>query len=136
MATKITQTTQIDDNRIRGLLCDAFEGGSNYWIDNICPELTGGLVFDDFKTGGSQQIPDDYWHWSQLVPLVEGCAVVVKDNEDGKFHRLDREAICRGLQLMADKYPEHFLDVVNENDDATTGDVFLQLCLFGELVFG
>jgi hypothetical protein len=26
--------------------------------------------------------------------------------------------------------------VLNENDDADTGDVFLQLCLFGEVVYG
>ncbi len=27
-------------------------------------------------------------------------------------------------------------DMLAENDDATTGDVFLQCALFGELVFG
>ena len=42
----------------------------------------------------------------------------------------------QGIQIMADKYPEHFANVINENDDAETGDVFLQCCLFGEVVFG
>jgi hypothetical protein len=32
--------------------------------------------------------------------------------------------------------PRHFADVLNENDDAGTGDVFLQCCLFGEIIFG
>jgi hypothetical protein len=37
---------------------------------------------------------------------------------------------------MADKYPRHIADILSENDDATTGDVFLQLCLFGDVVYG
>jgi hypothetical protein len=44
--------------------------------------------------------------------------------------------MVRGLQLMADKYPNHFADFMQENDDATTSDVFLQLSVFGELIFG
>lgn len=37
---------------------------------------------------------------------------------------------------MPVKYPRHWADVLAENDDATTGDVFLQCCLFGECIFG
>jgi hypothetical protein len=40
------------------------------------------------------------------------------------------------LALMAEKEPRHFGDFMGENDDATTSDVFLQLCLFGEVVYG
>jgi hypothetical protein len=37
---------------------------------------------------------------------------------------------------MAREYGRHFSDMIAENDDATTADVFLQCCLFGELVYG
>jgi hypothetical protein len=37
---------------------------------------------------------------------------------------------------MRDQYPRHYADLVEENDDAITGDVFLQLAVFGELIYG
>ena len=50
--------------------------------------------------------------------------------------KLDLDAMRHGLHLMSVKYPNHFADVMDENDDADTGDVFLQLSLYGEIVFG
>jgi len=46
------------------------------------------------------------------------------------------EMIKTGLKLFAEKDSRDFKDFLNENDDACTSDNFLQLCLFGELVFG
>jgi hypothetical protein len=49
---------------------------------------------------------------------------------------LDRVAILEGLRIMAEKEPRHFADFMTENDDADTGDVFLQCCLYGEVIYG
>lgn len=133
---KITQ--EIDDNMIIGLLCSAFEGGSNYWYFIERTELAGDLKEEDFHEGGKMQLPDQYWHWAELIPLVPGCALIITDKEsDGKEeYRLDRAALERGLQVMSDKYPHHFGDFMSENDDAITADVYLQCCLFGEAIYG
>jgi hypothetical protein len=37
---------------------------------------------------------------------------------------------------MRDQYPRHFADLVGEDDDAITGDVWLQLAVFGEVIYG
>ena len=37
---------------------------------------------------------------------------------------------------MADKHKRHFDDMVSENGDADTADVFLQCCALKELVYG
>ncbi len=37
---------------------------------------------------------------------------------------------------MRDKYPKHFGDALAHNDDAYTGDTFIQCALFGEAIFG
>ena len=37
--------------------------------------------------------------------------------------------------MMTDA-PHHYADAVTESGDAVTGDVFLQLCLFGKVIFG
>jgi hypothetical protein len=120
-------TTNVSDERIQDLLTSAFEGGSNYWYIikkyNYPPGQTRqslGIKFPHIELpfkGGSLLIGD-----------IEG------DKEYDKI--LDRTAINKGLQLMAEKYPKHYADFIAEDDDAATGDVFLQLALFGEVVFG
>jgi hypothetical protein len=37
---------------------------------------------------------------------------------------------------MKKEYPYHYADLVEGNDDAETGDVWLQLAVFGELIYG
>lgn len=51
-------------------------------------------------------------------------------------YTLDYMAIQKGLEIMAEKYPSHWADFVGGNDDADTGDVFLQCALFGEVIYG
>lgn len=143
----VSVTHDIDIERIRGLLCCGFEGGVGYWCQIIDYTFPDGVKYDDFREGGKRQDPENYWHPCQLVPTTNGCAVICnidageglseeeeKQNEEGL--RLDLEAIGRGLKIMANKYPHHFADFIQENDDATTGDVFIQCCLLGEIVYG
>ncbi len=130
--------TEISDRQLSGLLCTAFEGGSNYWYTMLNYELPKGVSIDEFRDGGSRQPKDDYWHWCQLIPLVdeEGFALTLRDMETDKDHRITRADIEKGLKIFADEYPSHFADWIDENDDATTGDVFLQCVVLGEVVYG
>jgi hypothetical protein len=113
------------------LLVSAFEGGSNYWyrIDNSRTVYARGLSNGSFE-------------YLTLVPLVEGCSLIVQHdaNEDGKYvdcpHPLNRARLIAGMQLMAEKWPHHCRDVLAENADADTGDVYLQCCVLGDLVYG
>jgi hypothetical protein len=124
--------------RLTDLLVNAFEGGSNYWYMITGYELRNGLTIEDFREGGSVQPRDDYYHWSQLIPSTKGCALFVGTKEDDfKFPIcLNRRSMRAGAQIMAEKYPRHWANLIEENDDAETGDVFLQCCLFGELIYG
>ena len=134
MEIQVTQTISITDQRISDLLCSAFEGGSNYWYriksfnkPEGAPELQ--------PREGNDQV---YRHLD--YPLTEGYSLTIEDKEDPptelKNAILNRESLAKGLQVMSDKYPKHFADFVAENDDADTGDVFLQCCCFGEVIFG
>ena len=103
------------------LLTSAFEGGSNYWI--------GGADVEG--------IPAESWEYLQDVPLIEGGVLWISvSEEDGKRYRLYWEAIVRGLITMSKKEPRHFFDAAKEDGDGITGDVFLQCCLFDEVVYG
>jgi hypothetical protein len=135
---------KVTEGRARDLLCSALEGGSNYWYVIADYEFADGVSYDDFQRGGKfgPDPADPYWHPSQLIPFHEGCALLIEDREGveigGKTQwRLDREAMKQGLVLMGEKYRDtHWSNFVCENDDADTADVWLQLALFNEVVFG
>ena len=124
---KITITKEIDitDEALSDTLCAAFEGGSNYWC--ALKEYA-----NPTKIKGSNLY--------LVLPLVEDNlhGVVLSDCEDPEttIPLLNRAALQKGLEVLRDKYPERLEEIWTENGDAETGDVFLQCCLFGEVVYG
>jgi hypothetical protein len=134
---EITTTVELSDDLIAGVLCAALEGGSNYWY-HIVGRGDIGLHPDP-------AFEKSWGRYAHVVPFREGgylefSANADDDNEtvNGRTRfTLDRAAIERGLDLMAKMNPPfHFNQIVDENYDAGTGDVFLQMCLFGTLVYG
>jgi len=126
---KILAVTEVDAQRVQDLIVGAFEGGSNYWLGN-------GRV--TLKKPEQSTLPEDGVVWygnSKLNVFAQDGFEVTIQTEDG-LKSLTPMTVATGLTLMAEKHPSHFADLVNENDDATTSDVFLQLCLFKEIVYG
>jgi hypothetical protein len=131
----------VTPDRIQGLLVSAFEGGSNYWYEKAGVDY-GGMTRDDFMShvrGWTASLIDlgaeDMWH-GYYAPFVPGCATTLYVHDDPDVPgpvRLDLDAIKRGIDLMAHNTPHHWTTFVEENEDADTGDAFLQLCLFGEI---
>ena len=128
---------EVPVDEIRSLLVGALEGGSNYWMRIENYKFPEGTTKDDFKTGKyAVKSSCGYWCIAYVLPFVENGGVVIADDEDEKEYVLDLTKIQTGLQAMAVKAPRHFADFISENHDAETSDVFLQMCLFGELVYG
>jgi len=128
---KIKTEQDIPFERISDLLCGAFEGGSNYWY----------RIEEFIKPENFDNTPEDEQFRHLSYPLNKGGALIISDAElgeegDGETHRLDLERISQGFEVMADKYPRHFSNFIQENDDSDTSDVFLQCCLFGDVVYG
>ena len=113
---------KIDAQRIADTLVSALEGGTGYWcqIDNEKGPNYNSKTCDRIAAGHAHLL------------IIEDCG----EGDEPKTHKLDRCALDLGLRIMADKYPKHFADIVNENDDAETGDVLLQCALLGEIVYG
>lgn len=123
--------------RIADLLCCALEGGSNYWYTIEKFQEPNRFEYKCF--------PDDKKPIRHIdYPMNKGGFIIVSDrraNDDADekdlvFKKIDLESMKEGLAIMSKKYPRHFNDFMCENDDADTGDVFLQCCVFGELVYG
>lgn len=129
---KVPFEIEISSERISTLLCSAFEGGSIYWAnDDYLVEID---IYDKFI---GVEIPKMY---DYEFPLYDyGFIAFRQYDENGvniETDYLDKRALIKGAKIMAQKYPRHFNDVINYDDDAITGDVYLQCCLFGEIVYG
>lgn len=145
MSFKIVFEHEFSDEDVANLLCCGMEGGINYWA-RIAEYETPEHFPERSVFGDRQLFPHiDYPIAGGAVLIQEHCDAADMSEDgilvdgDGKplvMHTLDREALNRGLKVMAAKYPRHFQDFLNEDADATTGDVFVQCCLFGEIVYG
>lgn len=115
-----TITTKVDVpvSRVADLVCCALEGGSTYWCEDFQPAYPPGV------------------EWGHEA-VAHGAPFSVKpDDDDAVLVSSGPKHIQRTLQLMADKHPFHWEEFMHENEDANTGDVFFQLLVFGEVVYG
>jgi hypothetical protein len=123
---EISVKINVDDRRIQDLLCCAFEGGSNYWykILQIVKPTTHGFE----KITGVERL--------YQYPLDPTGRIVIGDREDPELKEiLDINSIKKGLVVMQEKFPCDWSNFMTCHEDADTGDVFLQCCLFSDVIF-
>lgn len=124
MATKtfgIKCVIQISQEMITNLFITAFEGGCNYWVHEV-------KLYDYHAT---QVDYDEHTNFSDDIKVIH----FNYDEESFSSKNLYMYSIQPGLETMAKKCPEHFADIIEDNIDAETADVFIQCCLFGEIVY-
>lgn len=126
----------VPEKDIAHLLNSGYRGIS-YWCPRqpfkyIKPKIVK-PVMDAGEKNAKVWVMEDY-------PLLKGGAVEFFTSDDhtgGKTKcRLSRKTIARGLLLMAKKpYTHHFAAFMQENFDEITGDVFIQLSVFGKIEY-
>lgn len=120
----------ITDEQRENLLCSAIEGGSNYWYylgQDACTIVE--------KYGDSSQTPFVTLMWKAIKA---GESIPIRDTEDHKtiLGTINIKSIDEGEQIMSDKYPHILADILSDNDDAGTGDIWFQLAVMKEVVYG
>jgi hypothetical protein len=117
-------TVEIPDQRVADLIVTGMEG--NAW-------------FDIKKVHRPEGFEKAYYN---EVPLLAGGSVVITDysvEEEGEKpvnYVLNRETLEKGLKLLAAyQQPRHWKNFIEENEDQETGDVFIQLCCFGDVLY-
>ena len=136
MTANITISIDIPRSRIYDLIVTANETGSGYWARVISETIPEGADLSWMED------PEDAKRWPHHAAALCGGSVTYGEvNEDTgrvgrKRYTLDAAAIARGLAIMATEHAQHFADLMTENDDMYTADVFLQLCLFGDVRYG
>lgn len=131
----LTQSHFLTQEGLSDLLSVATFG--NYWPcikikrseHHLAEEYKNECIEDKWAAvlinGGTLVVYDEYEMDSELY-----------DGEEPTKHYLTLKDVRKGLRLMKKDYPYHYADLVEENDDAETGDVWLQLAVFGEVIYG
>ena len=131
----LTQKHFLSHEGLSNLLSVATFG--NYWPHIKIKRSEYHLAEED-----KNECIEDKW----AAVLINGGTLVVYDEYENDNELNDGEApvkyystikdVRKGLRLMKKLYPRHYADLMEENDDAITGDVWLQLTIFGEIVYG
>lgn len=128
---------EINKGRIADLLCSAVEGA---WYLRGLIELhsthfpSQGISKEELSTVSGWEDGK----YCYIYPLFGDGYIRFDDIGEDKVEKyyLNYEAIEKGLKIFEKDYPNQFSNWLNENDDAITGAVFLQCCLFGEEKYG
>lgn len=124
----IVMNISIDRNVLRGLLCTAIEGGSNYWatFSNAERNAEGDYVrvkVTEIDRSGQRRV-NRYITAEALAHGLERLAQAGTQPDPARHH------FDPGVAM------KHFGEAISETGDASTADVVLQMTIFGELVYG
>ena len=127
----IMTTTTITPQRIADMMTAAIEG--NYMVRSWCT----GVYWKSKDTTPPDFGKDGPWYANAKTYDGEFEIAIHEadgDEADGgeKVHRLTRAEFEKGLALLAQKAPEHFADIVNDEEDGATADIMLQFIALGE----
>jgi hypothetical protein len=144
---KLTKEDIID------LFVTALEGGSNYWYymdlpDNIKSygQFISEAVGEYILQGNKVYFYDDELR-SEVIRnfnrgeyKIEGDIIDQKrfdeDIDETYLGYVDMDKILDSISVIKTEYPEIWENILLEQADAGDADVFLQLCVMGEIVFG
>ena len=124
---EVKATVKIPNEKIQDLIITALEGACRYWASFKFPT--------DYK--------EKYSSYEQ-IPLKDGNIAVYDVETDELLGYLNRASIKVGLQLMSNRKDmkgkaipaRHFKNLATDNEDEETADVFMQLAVMGEIVYG
>lgn len=119
--TKLNETAL---KHVKNLLVSAFEGGSNYWYI--------------LQAHNKKMVPESRFV-SELLAYEEGT--ILLSDSDGQLNKpklLTHSDIIKAWHIFTTNadYSCHYADVLSGNDDAETGDIFLQIAVFGKPIYG
>lgn len=128
--SELAEVFKITDQRREDMIVGALEGGSNYWYwigEEAC------RIMDKACIDHKEPFAIRFWKTIQA-----GKTLPVHDIEDidNKLGDISLQSIEEGERLMIVKYPKHYLDIINEEDDAITADVWFQFCTLKNLIYG
>lgn len=136
---EIKTSLKLSNAAIGYILCGAFEGGSNYWMQDAI--LKSSEIALDPKNNVVWYGHDEIYagKFSFEVGYDDPDSDEGEGNGEGRKIINYPEDIQKGLQLMAEKAPRHWKELADEEDgnpDSITYDVAMQYIILGDIVYG
>lgn len=137
---KITTTVEIEPKRIADLMVTAIEGGIGYWCKSV--------KLIDYSPGAEFAKDPDSVNWYDNINLYKDGNAALKievtedepDEGDGKkiigLNEMEQAFVLMQTFGNGESKGYCWKDFLNENEDSITADVWLQLAVFGEVVYG
>lgn len=129
----MTVEQSINKQLFTDIFVTAFEGGSNYWAEVNSYEFEDQLSMKPSKTVAlSESIANELWNNPDF-------SMTVYDSEsdgDEILGEITHDSCQKAFKLMMETHSKHFSNMMSENYDAETADIFFQLATMGEVVFG
>ena len=124
---KISLTNELSEEIFYNALCNSMDYMCNsYGLDLWYKEAD----YKNAKAKLTNPCIEDVW----MQMLRDGCKIGLKDLEGGEdtaYIKLDT------IHERVKNVPiTHLLDMIDENDDATTGEVVLQIVFLNEIIYG
>lgn len=130
----IDVTVGVNPETVLQLLTSALtDGAADYWLTGVSLHKPA-TSLQTFTENGTVAWPACAWN-----PVNGGSIIVTAPHpktEADTDYLVDGKVVQNGLAVMASKYPHHFVDVLKQDTDDTTGDVFIQCCIYGDIIYG
>ena len=131
---KITLTNKEAEDYFYNALCNAVGSG---WIDGYGIELTYEETdYDAAKRSLKEKSPNESQCWEDVLMeiLRMGKPLTMVDRENGEG---DVSIYLQDVHERVANTPiEHLMDMIKENDDASTADVIIQSVFYNDVIFG
>lgn len=124
-ALYVTTKVEVTRKQLDDLLITAIEGGVGYWCSVA-----------RIRTASYSGRP---WY---ATTFSDGAGLMVYPAEpDGVFPddkpvKLTLARAVQGLELLAEHHPSRWSEFITEQYDVETADVWMQLAVLGEVVYG
>lgn len=123
----ITVKPQITYDHFESVMVGALEGGSNYWYFLNEIDLSKREKDQPYSEYLSQRLFNDPFYKLNIYDA---------ENPDELLGTVTQKSMLNAFKLAFEKYPNHYHDLMEGQDDCDTADVFFQLAVMGEVVFG
>ena len=130
----------ITDQMIEDLLVTALEGGSNYWYYLPDTRMVDESNIEDPLSIRIHKVVLD----GKEVPVTDAETMEFENEEGDEYDEpkgdllgmISKANYERAEELLLDQYPYRLGQILSEDWDAETADVWFQLVVMGEVVYG
>jgi hypothetical protein len=125
-------TFNISDEAISDQLCTALEGGSNYWylLGNI--DRTHFVKGDMLADNLARSLMTDK---NYKLPIYDIESFEV-DSDPELLGHVTYDSMAKAFSIMSKDYPIQLNNILTGNYDADDSDVWFQLTVMGEVIYG